>query len=147
MSDILIPKITDEELYKRYESIKPVVTVKGNLYYLRKFTLDEIKGITYIGNLEKDLRKQVDEDEIEEWEGKDFRCLHTFGHPLLFKPSIAEVLSQIKECDIPKVKAFEIIEYPRNISNVEQDSFSLVALKAGYHVSVVRLYKEKGKGL
>lgn len=124
MPDISIPEITDEELQKRYESIKPVVMVKGNWYY---------------------LRKQIDEDELEEWKGKDFRYLHTFGHPLLFKPSIAEVLAQIKECDIPKVKAFEIIEYPHNISNVEQDSFSLVALKAGYYVSVVRLYKEKGK--
>ena len=145
MAEVLIPSISDEELYKRYETIKPVITVNGKLHYLRKFSLDEIKGITYIWNLEKDLRQEVDEGELEQWEGKDFKCLHTFGYSRLFKPSIGEVLSQINECDVPMVKAFEIIKHPHLFSDFEQDSFTSRAFKAGYHVSVVRLYKAKGK--
>ena len=109
MFNVSIPTISDKELKKRYEQIKPVITVKGKLHYFREFTFDELRSISYIWNLDEDVREEVGENKLEVLEDRDFVCLHDYGYPGLFKPSIAEVLSQIKEYDLPFVKAFEII--------------------------------------
>ncbi|MBR5227267.1 MAG: hypothetical protein IKV94_01340 [Clostridia bacterium] len=135
-----IPKITKEELLNRYEHIKPVVTVNGKLYYLREFTPKELSNLSYIWNISEDIREEVGEKELEILADKNFVCLHSYGYYGLFKPSIAEVLSQIKDYDIPFVSAFEIIESPK----ISKDSFSSIAFNNGYHVSTVRLYRKKG---
>lgn len=144
MFKVSIPKISDEEMMKRYEQIKPVITVNGKLHYFREFTLKELSGISYLWNSDEDVREEVGEDELEVLEGKDFVCLHGYGYYGLFKPSVGEVLSQIKEYDIPLVKAFEIIESPETASDFHKDSFTSIAFDNGYHVSTVRLYRAKG---
>ena len=143
MFEVSIPKISDEEMRKRYEHIKPVITVNGKLHYFREFTFEELSGISYLWNRDEDVRDEVGEDELEVLEGRDFVCLHGYGYPGLFKPSIGEVLSQIKEYDLPYVKAFEIIESPETASDFYKDSFTSIAFDNGYHVSTVRLYEEK----
>lgn len=145
MSDIFIPEMSKEEMMKRYGHIKPVVTVNGKLYYLREFTLEEINDISYLWDVEKNISHEVGEDEIEVWEGKEFKCLHGYGYYGLFKPSVGEVLSQVNAKDIPIVKAFEIIEKPTTENMLHKDSFESRAFKEGYHVLIVRLYKEKRK--
>lgn len=37
MFSMSIPQISDEEVMKRYEQIKPVITVNGKLYHFREF--------------------------------------------------------------------------------------------------------------
>lgn len=142
MFEVSIPKISDEEMMKRYEQIKPVITVNGKLHHFREFTFEELSGISYLWN-RKNVREEVDEDELEVLEGKDFVCLHTHGYYGLFKPSISEVLAQIKEYDLPLIKAFEIIESPQTASDFRKDSFTSIAFDNGYHVSTVRLYGKK----
>lgn len=144
MFKVSIPRISDEEMMKRYEQIKPVITVNGKLHYFREFTLEELSGISYLWNSDEDVREEVGEDELEVLEGKDFVCLHGYGYYGLFKPSVGEVLSQINEYDIPLVKAFEIIESPETASDFHKDSFTSIAFDNGYHVSTVRLYRAKG---
>ncbi len=143
MFNVSIPKISDEEMKKRYEQIKPVITVDGKLHYLREFTFEELRGISYLWNSDEDVRGEVGEGEIEVLEGRDFVCLHAYGYYGFFKPSIGEVLSQIKEYDLPFVKAFEIIESPQTADDFHKDSFTSIAFDNGYHVSTVRLYGEK----
>lgn len=143
MFEVSIPKISDKEMRKRYEHIKPVITVNGKLHYFREFTFEELSGISYLWNCNEDVRDEVGEDELEVLEGRDFVCLHGYGYPGFFKPSIGEVLSQIKEYDLPFVKAFEIIERPETASGFYKDSFTSIAFDNGYHVSTVRLYREK----
>ena len=143
MFEVSIPKISDEEMMKRYEQIKPVITVNGKLHYFREFTLYELSGISYLWDRDKNVREEVGEDELEVLEGRDFVCLHGYGHYTLFKPSVGEVLSQIKESDLPFVKAFEIIESPQKASDFHKDSFTSIAFDNGYHVSTVRLYGQK----
>ena len=140
MADLLIPNISDKEILKRYEQIKPIVAVDKKLYYLRKFTLKEIKGVCFLSDCGKNVSNVVGKNEIHVLEGKEFKCLHTYGLHGLFRPTIAEVLSQIKDCDIPLVKAFEIIETPKTKSNAFNDDFISAAFNNGYHVSIVRLY-------
>ena len=45
MFEVSIPIISDEELMKRYEHIKPVIKVDEKLHYFREFTLEELRGI------------------------------------------------------------------------------------------------------
>lgn len=143
MFKMSIPKISKEEMKKRYEQIKPVITVNGKLHYLREFTIEELSGISYLWNCDEDVREEVKENELEVLEGRDFVCLHSYGYYGLFKPSIDEVLSQIKEYDIPLINAFEIIESPKTAADFCKDSFTSIAFDNGYHVSTVRLYTKK----
>ena len=141
MFKVSIPEISDVEMKKRYEHIKPVITKNGKLFYLREFTVEELSGISYLWNADKDIIALVGENKLHAWECKDFKCLHRYGYHGLFKPSIGEVLSQIKECDIPFVKAFEIIDSPQTADDFYRDSFTAIAFDNGYHVSTVRLYR------
>lgn len=140
MFEVSIPEISDEEMLKRYQKIKPVVTVDGKLYYLRDFTLDEIRGISYLWEIEKNLGKEVGENELDVWENHDFSCIHGYGYYGFFKPSIGEVLSQIEEFEVPFIKAFEIIRSPQTAEDFYENSLTHIILDKGYHVSTVRLY-------
>ena len=143
MFKVSIPEITDKEMMKRYEHIKPVITVNGKLHYFREYTLEEISGTSYFFNRHADVRDEVGKDELDVWKGRDFVCLHEYGHYGVFNPSIGEILSQIREDDVPIVKAFEIIESPKTASDFHKDSFTSIAFANGYHVSTVRLYVAK----
>lgn len=143
MFNVSIPEISNEELKKRYEQIKPVVTINSKLHYLREFTWEELTGISYLWDCDEDVREEVGEGELEVLEGRDFVCLHGYGYYGIFNPSISEVLSQIKEYDLPFVKAFEIIERPKTAEDFHKDSFTSIAFDNGYHVSTVRLYRKK----
>ena len=143
MFKMSIPEISNEELRKLYERIKPVVRVNGSLHYLREFSLEELRRISYLWSATENVREEVKDNELEVMEGRDFVCLHTYGYPGFFKPTIGEVLSQLDENDIPLVKAFEIIECPEVSEDFYKDSFTTIAFKNRYHVSTVRLYREK----
>ena len=56
MFSMSIPQISDEEVMKRYEQIKPVITVNGKLYHFREFSLEEIRNNGYLWNRAKDIR-------------------------------------------------------------------------------------------
>lgn len=143
MFEVSIPKISDEEMMKRYKQIKPVITLNGKLHYFREYTLEELSDISYLWDYEEDVREEVGKDELEVLEGRDFVCLHSWNCYDFFKPSVGEVLAQIKEHDLPLVKAFEIIESPQTADDFHKDSFTSIAFDNGYHVSTVRLYGAK----
>lgn len=143
MFEVSIPKISDEEMMKRYEQIKPVLTVNGKFHYFREYTLKELSNMSYLFNRNEDVREEVGKDELEVLEGRDFVCLHSWSYYGFFKPSVGELLSQIKEDDLPFVKAFEIIESPQTADDFHKDSFTSIAFDNGYHVSTVRLYGAK----
>ena len=145
MFKVSIPEISDEEIIKRYEHIKPVISKDGKLHYFREFTLDEIKYKSYLFNADEDVREEVGEDELVVWKDKDFVCLHSYGYYQIFKPSIGEVLAQIRKNDAPLVKAFEIIERPLRANDFCKDDLHTIAFVNGYHVSTVRLYVENEK--
>lgn len=143
MFEVSISKISDEEMMKRYKQIKPVITMNGKLHYFREYSLKELTNMSYLFNRSEDVKEEVEADELEVLEGRDFVCLHEYGYGGVFVPSIGEVLSQIKVHDIPRVKAFEIIESPKTKADFYKDSFTSIAYENGYHVSTVRLYGKK----
>lgn len=64
------------------------------------------------------------------------RTLHTYGHPMMFKPSVAEVLAQIPAELIADTAAF-MIAGPSDAAALNDDS---EALNAGFHVATTILY-------
>lgn len=143
MFKVSIPKISDEEMKRRYNQIKPVITLNGKLHYFREYTFEELSSISYLRNSDEDVREEVCENELEVLECRDFFCLHAHGFCGCFHPSVGEVLAQIDEHDLPFVKAFEIIGTPQRANGSYKDSFTSIAFDNGYHVTTVRLYRAK----
>ena len=131
-----IPEINDKRLKELYQLLKPIVTIDEMKYLLREFTLQELRNQSYIWNRHEDKRDIVDSSRLETVD--DFLCLHTFGYYGLFKPSIAEVLSQAPESVIEQANTFEIIESPET----REDVFKYKeVIDNGFHLSKVRAYK------
>lgn len=139
MSEMHISWIPREEIVERYSRIKPVAKKDGKLYWLRSFGEEELFDISYLWDDE--TKKQVQDGEIVPIPDKDFRCLHKYGYYGLFKPSIAEVLTQIDSEILDTVVAFEIIDSLKTAEDFHRDKFTSTAFNSGYHVSIVRLYK------
>ena len=131
-----IPEIDDKRLKELYQLLKPIVTIDEMKYLLREFTLQELRNQSYIWNCVEDKRDVVDPSRLETVD--DFLCLHTWGYYGLFKPSIAEVLSQAPENVIAEANTFEIIESPET----REDVFKYKeVIDNGFHLSKVRAYK------
>lgn len=131
-----IPEIDDKRLKELFQLLKPIVTIDEMKYLLREFTLQELRNQSYIWNRHEDKRDVVDPNKLETVD--DFLCLHTWGYYGLFKPSIAEVLSQAPESVIEQANTFEIIESPET----REDVFKYKeVIDNGFHLSKVRAYK------
>ncbi len=131
-----IPEINDKRLKELYQLLKPIVTIDEMKYLLREFTLQELRNQSYIWNRHEDKRDVIDRNKLETVD--DFLCLHTWGYYGLFKPSIAEVLSQAPESVIEQANTFEIIESPET----REDVFKYKeVIDNGFHLSKVRAYK------
>ena len=139
MFNVSIPEISEEELKKRAKRIRPIVEIGGTKYFLRKFSMDELTGISYLWNADEDKRKQVDMSIYVPHE--DMQCIHKYGYYGIFKPSIAEVLAQIPEMDVNFIDAFEIIEYPMSVADLNEEN--KIIFNNGFHISTVRLYISK----
>ncbi len=131
-----IPEIDDKRLKELYQLLKPIVTIDEMKYLLKEFTLQELRNQSYIWNRHEDKRDVVDLSKLETVD--DFLCLHTWGYYGVFKPSIAEVLSQAPENVIEQANIFEIIESPET----REDVFKYKeVINNGFHLSKVRSYK------
>lgn len=131
-----IPEIDDKRLKELYQLLKPIVTIDEMKYLLREFTLQELRNQSYIWDRHEDKRDAVDSSKLETVD--DFLCLHTWEYYGLFKPSIAEVLSQAPENVIEQANIFEIIESPET----REDVFKYKeVIDNGFHLSKVRAYK------
>ena len=142
MFDIAIPQISPTELAARYEKVKPLVRFEDKLYYLREYTLEELSNQSFFFGRHNDKREAAPDSLIPMPEF-DFPCLHTYGAPCFFKPSVAEVLAQLSEHDVLRACAFEIIEFPNDSGDFYKNFFTKMALNKGFHVSTVRLYRRK----
>ena len=131
-----IPEIDDNRLKELYKLLKPIVTIDEMKYLLREFTLQELRNQSYIWNRAEDKRDVVDPSKLETVD--DFLCLHTWGYYGLFKPSIAEVLSQAPENVIEQANTFEISESPETREDVYKYK---KVIDNGFHLSKVRAYK------
>lgn len=133
---LIIPKISDMELLQLYKKIKPIVTLDSRKYLLKNFSLEELRRFSYIYNINRNIRENIDAFKLESID--TFLCLHSWVYYGLFKPTIGEVLSQIPRELVDDVNSFEIINMPTSIRDIKL--YEQVFNK-GYHLSRVRTYK------
>lgn len=138
MKQLSIPQITDEELMRRYLKIKPIAEVGNGKYWLKNYSIDEMRNTSFFWSLFDDRLELVGEA-LSCHDHHDFQCLHSFGYHGFFKPTVAEVLAQIPEEVIHHftIDAFEIIDKPTSSGDLNKYR---EAMEQGYHVSIVRLY-------
>lgn len=124
-----IPRITNEELAELAKRIKPVMRGAGNKLFYGKIDPD-LRGTSYTWNF------KATKEATGLFEFATIRTLHTYGSPMLFKPSVAEVIAQIPREYCDRVVAFEITQRPVHSDDLikERD-----ALNAGFHVAVTAL--------
>lgn len=127
-----IPEISDEELEKRCKKIRPLVrNKKGILRYIAKCPY---RDWAFMWS-PKFRTKAPDLNVIT-----DITTYHTWAFYGFFKPTIAEVIAQIPIDVLDRVVAFEIIKSPETTEDLNRES---VALNAGYHVAITRLYEKQ----
>jgi hypothetical protein len=137
-TDLVIPEITDERLTSLYSQIKPLVEIDGNKHTLREFTLRELRHTSYYWNYDTNCRDVIGKDKLDAIQ--DFHCLHEFDlYRGFFRPSIAEVLSQLPENVTEKADFFEIVEALIGDDMDRENDIS----NAGFHLSRVRVYRLK----
>lgn len=130
---IILPHLTDLELFERYKRIKPIVVFNSLCYYLRDYSLKELRGQSYLWNAHNDIRSKVDLSNTEIL--MDFSCYHTYGYYGLFKPSIAEVLEQFPDEVLEEANAFYVLSHPEDIRDLNLEKR---ITEAGCHHSRVR---------
>lgn len=134
-----IPSVPRNRIMEIAEQIKPVVrfvgapddfhqSMEGEPYYVEPV---DLFNVAYTWD-PKPLDKAMGLETV-----CDIRTYHTFGYYGFFKPSIAEVLAQIPEEHLSRVIAFEIVDSPKDASDLNRE---LEAVNAGYHVAITRLY-------
>lgn len=134
MKKLEIPEISDEKLEELYENIKPVMEREKELYWVHRpdslrhiaFTWDPRLSNTPVKSLEKICT---------------IKTLHTWAYYGFFKPTIAEVLSQVPENLINTAVAFST-KSPEDASELNKNK---VELNAGFHVAETTLYKKATK--
>lgn len=132
-----IPTLTDARLDELVARIKPVVEFDGVKRYIQPC---HPRNVAYLWD-PKPADKAPAFKRVAE-----IQTLHTYGYIGFFKPSIAEVLSQIPEQLVDQVIAFELhttmIEvmffgWPQHVNDLNAES---EASNAGYHVAYATLY-------
>lgn len=139
MYKISIPEISKEDLLARYDQIKPVVKYDQKKYFLTDFTKEELTKCSYLWMIKERLGEELDITKYSPMPEYDFECIHKYGAPNFFKPSIAEVLAQISDSVIDEVCGFEIVQKPESEVDLYRNK---IAFDNGFHTSIVRLYRK-----
>lgn len=142
LPNLVIPSLTDKELEKIYRQLKPIATVDEIKYYLKEYSLQQLRYYSYMQDFASSISERLDSSLIDPID--EFICLHKFDYYGSFTPTIAEVLSQVPEHLIDDSNAFEIVEYPTKMADVAR---YFEAFEKGYHLSKVRTYKIKNENI
>ena len=127
MFNVSVPKISKEELKRRYEKIKPIVLVNGEKFFLDGLQESELSDISFLYLVKRGKLRPVELKELKD--SIEIKCIHSYAYANQFIPTVEDVLSQIPAELVGTVKGFEIL-----------DPYSKKDIKYGYHVSNVLLY-------
>ena len=135
---IILPQLSDEELWERYKRIKPIVEYQDNYYQLKPYTMEMLRHQSFIHNSKKDIRDQVDLTNAKVI--TEFSCYHTYGYYGLFKPTIAEVLQQFPDEGLLEANAFMMSQVPESITdlNEQQEIINLGCHKSKIKALVIK---------
>lgn len=133
---IWIPEISDESLNELASRIRPIHNFGGIRRYVKpdKEAEDYLRGTAYAWSPKPSASPLGRLKSI-----CDITTYHTYAFYDFFKPTIAEVVAQITEEHLKDVVAFEIIDSPDDVNDLNRKH---EALNAGYHVATTRLFKK-----
>lgn len=142
MSETIKLNLLDEQVIEKlYEKIRPIVLFHQDPFFMRQLTPHELSAVSYLWL--NDINDYAEEVNLADYSVlADVKMLHRYGFYGFFKPSVAEVISQIPEELLPETIAFQIIYSPDTCDDL---NLFKKEVDAHYHVSVVRLYKKKGE--
>ncbi len=123
----VMPEVDDERLAALAERIKPLIRVSnGKLFHIEPV---DLRRMAYTWS----PKVTVEAEPLEAIATVD--TLHSYGAPVFFKPSVAEVIAQIPEEVVDTIAGFSL-EGPLDMGREN------AALQAGYHVARTTLYRE-----
>lgn len=125
-----IPKISDEELEKLYNKIKPLVKIDGILHWIKQ--PQSLRNVSFLWSPEIFIPAPGFTEICT------IQTLHTYGYHGVFKPSVAEVLAQIPVCIVNETVAF----YTEGPQTAEDLNKHTEELNEGYHVARTTFYKK-----
>lgn len=133
-----IPDISDERLESLVGKIKPVVRCSNFVYADIVEMNHEGDLLCYLEDVDPKMDNFVQNPKLGKVaEGlkhlADIKTYHKFGVPVVFSPTVAEVLAQIPEKYLDEVAAFETVSHGLSHENLIDDC----------HVTVTRLYKKE----
>ncbi len=132
-SRIILPYLTNDELLARYKRIKPIVSVNGSYYYLKRYNASMMRSRAYLWNISRDIRGEVDMTDAEVI--AEFPCYHPYCYVGFFKPTIAEVLQQFPDNALDKANAFYMANSLETIFDLNMQA---EIVHAGCHQSTVK---------
>lgn len=137
---IEIPEMDCSELLRLAKGIRPIVYFKHSTpVYLRPLEDFELIYAAYTWlNHPSDYGAKVDYSKLSIL--ADVKMIHTYVKFHMVQPTVGEVIRQIPKSLLERTVAFEIIYCPKSFSDFRTFASEF---KAGYHVSVVRLYQDK----
>ena len=115
---IVLPLVSDEELWERYKLVKPLVKDDNKLFHLKVYNIEMLRHQSFIWNSKNDLAEQVDPSKVKELD--EFPCYHSYGYYGLFKPTIAEVLQQFPDDILLEANAFYISKFPQSMQELKE---------------------------
>ncbi len=122
-----IPAITNQDLKRLAQKIRPLVTQDGRLMHIK---LPDLRNEAF------PWAPVVTEPAAGLVEIAKIRTLHSYAYYGFFKPSVSEVIAQIPEEWIERAVAFST-QGPENVEDMNREK---EALDAGFHVAVTTLY-------
>ena len=120
-----IPEISQDDLRRFAKQIKPVTTIKGTQYVHAPC---DVVTQSFAGGIDKNLPAEA----LEEY--FTMTTYHRYGHPMLFKPSVEEVLAQIPDQMLEQITGFE-----SDLISMDPNS----CVDGDYHVASTRFYMGK----
>lgn len=125
--------LSKKQLVERASKIRGLIGDNNKI--VREYPANEMEETSYIWEKTATTTETVGNLDLKVI--RDVEMLSKYSYYGYFKPTIAEILSQIPEEDLPQVKYFKIVDSPQ----VENDfAKHREAFDDGFHTFTVRLY-------
>lgn len=128
-----VPEITEEKLNNLIQKIHPVIRKDDKLYLIE---IPDFRNTAYTWDA------QITKEFSNLKEVTRIKTHHYCGYYGFFKPSIAEVLSQIPENLIDKINAFEIIG---DIDSGTEEEVKIFSEGNGHLATTILYRKDENK--
>ncbi len=133
-----IPEISDERLTQLIAKIKPVFEEDGKFYWMNLPDNVHPRRTAFTWIATKGEEAQLEPLSIV---GSKFVVLVKWGYYGFFKPSFAEVFSQIPDQVLEEFDAFTIVG-PQTRSDMFEKTLARIILNEGYQLATITLYKK-----